>query len=502
MEAKELSSRCFKLIASAFRETGPAKIGKGFTRGLFDMTVFRLKLGSITPVFWIMQTQEALDAIFADELRGRTRPAIVLGTKSSDFDRLKGAFIIFLDPDKLARLSSDAQVRALILQSAQDQLLLTVLSPYETFSAVYGDQFFGRDAEIAKIRSEPDRNFVLYGARRMGKTSLLKQLEHLYNHEIFSVDPNAENYGKAFFISCLGIHSLDGFQEVLLTNLDPSKYWTGELRKLMSKGRHISKDVATLSAFRAVSGRSGRRIILLLDEIDVLLDSPEKNKILDFLRRLPDMRYRVIMAGYKSVWRETQRQSGPLWNLAHPLYIAQFGKEDSLALIQKPMNSLGIELEDGIAARIYKDTGGIPNYMQHYCSVIVSEFISKGKKIAGDIFDSIHSHPDFDTIVMSAFHENVQEPLGKFISYHLASINIQDFTINELIKFARTKGIKHLDYDHLRSSLDYLVTMGFVQTAGESTYRFVAPIILDQLRKRDLKSNLNSVISELKSGIT
>lgn len=501
MESKTRASQHFKSIVLTFPQIGSVTFGKGYEKRVFDMTDFRLKLGALTPIYCITETSKPLDESLVNELKGRPRPSIVIGNKSKFFDRLKNALVIFLDPDRLSSLSAENEVRTLVLQSAREQLSLSTLSPYETFSAVYGDQFFGRRAEIAKIRTEPHRNFVLYGARRMGKTSLLKHLQHLYDSEIFSVDPKSENYGRAYFISCLGIKTLNDLQEVLLSYIDSSEYWAKGLSKLIRKGKQRSKDIAELSAFRALSGRFGRTILLLLDEIDVLLDSTEKDIVLGFLCKLSDVGYRIIMAGYKSVWREAQNQPSPLWNFAHPLYIAQFNKDDSLTLIKNPMLSMGIELDDSVVARIYSETGGIPNYMQHYCSVIVSEFMKTEDKITDDVFDAIHSHPNFDTVVMNAFHENVRESLGKFVSYYAASINRQDFTINELIKFARTKDIKHLDYVHLRSSLDYLVTMGFLQTVGETTYRFVAPIILYQLRARDLEFNLDNVIRELKAGI-
>ena len=51
--------------------------------------------------------------------------------------------------------------------------------PYVVGQWVRGERFYGREAQIAEILGGP-RNWIwLLGTRRVGKTSLLKQLEHL-----------------------------------------------------------------------------------------------------------------------------------------------------------------------------------------------------------------------------------------------------------------------------------------------------------------------------------
>jgi hypothetical protein len=44
---------------------------------------------------------------------------------------------------------------------------------------VCGEKFYGREAEIAALLGSPERRLWIAGLRRIGKTSLLKQLDHL-----------------------------------------------------------------------------------------------------------------------------------------------------------------------------------------------------------------------------------------------------------------------------------------------------------------------------------
>ncbi|MGB6361252.1 MAG: hypothetical protein WBG64_01150, partial [Thermoanaerobaculia bacterium] len=51
--------------------------------------------------------------------------------------------------------------------------------PYVVGQWVRGNRFYGRAAQLAEILEGPRDSFWLLGTRRVGKTSLLKQLEQL-----------------------------------------------------------------------------------------------------------------------------------------------------------------------------------------------------------------------------------------------------------------------------------------------------------------------------------
>ena len=51
------------------------------------------------------------------------------------------------------------------------------LAPYETTKPVTGGQFFGRRSDINKVLQHPQTNYLFVGIRRIGKTSLLKEIQ-------------------------------------------------------------------------------------------------------------------------------------------------------------------------------------------------------------------------------------------------------------------------------------------------------------------------------------
>ena len=56
-------------------------------------------------------------------------------------------------------------------------------NPFVVGQWVRGEQFYGRRALIDEILTGPRNSLWLLGTRRIGKTSLLKQVEHLTSSE-------------------------------------------------------------------------------------------------------------------------------------------------------------------------------------------------------------------------------------------------------------------------------------------------------------------------------
>jgi hypothetical protein len=210
--------------------------------------------------------------------------------------------------------------------------------------------------------------------------------------------------------------------------------------------------------------------------------------------------FRFIQTGYRAVWREMQKYGGSFWNFSDPLHIAQFNRNDSLELIETPMESMGIKLAEGIAQTIYQETGGIPNYIQHYCSVIVSEAqFHNNKEIDKKVFGFIDGSPNFDRIVMNSIHQNIRFPKEKLIVYFAANSHKDNFSIFQILDFCRKQKIDTILYDDIRKSMDILIKMGFVQPAGQDHYRLIAPITKKALRKRNIDRNLAETVKTLKT---
>lgn len=496
MTNKTLWEKCFDNISQAFGNVKSKNVDTDYVNiRYYELSELRLKIGVFTPFYYIKNISEFKKSKEFFNLKGRTKPAfIIISEKKPKFKLLTP--IIFLKDKALANQTGSSVVE-LILKESQKQCPVESLSPYETDAAVFGDQFFGRKMEIKKIITSTNTNFTIFGSRRMGKTSLLKHLEYVYTYKVFSSDLNKPNSGKAIFLSCLGVKNLSAFQELLISNLAPSDYWKDKYQTKLGK-KKASTDVFYQNYFRLLSSRYNRGVILLLDEIDGMIESPQCDEIVKFQRLLSTVGYRFIQTGYRAVWREMQNIKSNFWNFSRPLPLAQFNKNDSLELIEKPMANMGITLAPSISPRIYEETGGIPNYMQHYCSVAVSKAESLHKRIDEQIFGISDGDISFDRIVMNSFHQNVREPFERLILYIVTFENLERFSIHQILASCKKWDLNFVSFDDINERLNVLKVMGFVQPVGEDLYRVIAPIIIKALRKRNIEKKLDEVVKTIK----
>jgi hypothetical protein len=496
MKDKPLWEKCFENIGLAFHNYKFKNIDTDYVHiKSYDLTEFRLKLGIFTPFYYIEDTDRFENSPEFFELKGRSKAAFIISEKNPDY-KFETPIVLLKEKELLDQTDKE-QIKTLILRKLQEKCSLDTLSPYETDAAVFEDKFFGRRNEIDRITSNETTNYVIFGSRRMGKTSLLKHLEYIYNSKKFSIDLSRPNSGKAIFLSCLGAHDLNSFQQLLIGALAPSDYWKDSFQKL---ARKKSWEVFTQNYFKNLALKYKKGILLLLDEIDAMIESPDCEKIVKFQRMLSTVGYRFIQTGYRAVWQEMQKNEGSFWNFSDPLHIAQFNKSDSLELIEKPLKNMGIKLVNGVAQTIYQETGGIPNYIQHYCSVIVSEAQPHtNKEIDKKIFGIIDGSPNFDRIVMNSIHQNIRFPKEKLIAYFAANSDKENFSIFQILDFCKNQKINTILYDDIRKSMDILIKMGFVQPTGQDLYRLIAPITKKALRKRNIDKNLAETVKILKT---
>ena len=73
-----------------------------------------------------------------------------------------------------------------LLDLISAQIPISTLAPYETRAPVTGSRFFGREYETSRIIGSPDTNHAVLGIRRIGKTSLLREVERILKEKTLS----------------------------------------------------------------------------------------------------------------------------------------------------------------------------------------------------------------------------------------------------------------------------------------------------------------------------
>ena len=205
--------------------------------------------------------------------------------------------------------------------------------PFVVGQWVRGTRFYGRAAQIAEILDGP-RNWIwLVGTRRLGKTSLLKQLEHLATTEpergyvpIFWDLQGAENAGE--LQQALGEALYDAEEQFDEIGIDLSDILTDHA-------------ITTLSQTRRKLRAAGRRLLLLCDEAEELItihrkDPPLLRRLRRTLQAHDEVRVVLTSTIRLGELADERGDTSPfLHGFAPPLYLSTLSKDDARALIRQ-----------------------------------------------------------------------------------------------------------------------------------------------------------------------
>lgn len=248
--------------------------------------------------------------------------------------------------------------------------------------------FFGRKKEIRKIYSRLDapqpQSISIVGDRRIGKSSLLNFVYNRKNRK-----RNMQNYDNTIFVYLDFQRSVD---------FDVTKFIDFVFNVFgyeTKAGRKYSEREKTLDDFKEVIeelNQDGRRIILLMDEFEVITNNEKFEE--DFFSFLRSMANSYKVAYVTSSCDELQRlchnediSDSPFFNIFSNLPLKPFSREEAIELISIPSKIEGFPLEK-YSGRILELSGYFPLYIQILCSIIFEYFIENPDK-----------EPDWDTIV-------------------------------------------------------------------------------------------------------
>ena len=152
-------------------------------------------------------------------------------------------------------------------------------NPFKAGNWVRGEHFFGRSALIRAILEGQYRYVWLAGMRRIGKTSVLKQLEWQCHKT-----PYRERYVPLFW-NMQGAASVEGLAELLVESVEDAMPWFATI-ELDISALEEKNLFDILRALKNAVRNSGRELLLLCDECEELLNVQQQNpEALPRLRR-------------------------------------------------------------------------------------------------------------------------------------------------------------------------------------------------------------------------
>ena len=247
------------------------------------------------------------------------------------------------------------------------------------------DMFIGRQALLSRILDVVNKDsmgqcFSLYGQKRSGKTSVLKQLKKRLIRpflaaeiSIGSLETTADDPSNSFFQLCL-----DRIQEAAedsagLTNIawwpQPQDLQKTPLESFRKTIKYLKKELEAL-------GWRSPRIVLLIDEFTYLYEYIAEGVLPStFMRQWKSLlqmeMFNAVIVGQDSMSKFKQAFPNE-FGVTFDERITYLSRDEAIQLAQEPILLNGQSRYRGRAIeRLLQLTGGSPFYMQIFCDRLV-----------------------------------------------------------------------------------------------------------------------------------
>lgn len=248
--------------------------------------------------------------------------------------------------------------------------------PYIAGRWVRGRDHYGRQRLITHVLRVEDPAIWVVGTRRMGKTSLLRQLE-------LETDTPASDVVPLFW-DLQGVESFDDLSYELVLALEDVEERFEALG--VDIGSLQNKDaVAILRRVNRTLSEYGKRLFLLIDEAEVLINiGKQEPKWLARLRKIfQNGEQRTVITSTKLLSQLNEITID--WNTSPFLFgfsLANLWRLDpgaSVALIQQQQNDNPVQVDARILDDVLVHTNRHPYLMQHLCQrLFVADGLESG----------------------------------------------------------------------------------------------------------------------------
>ncbi|MBQ0942290.1 DUF3893 domain-containing protein [Ideonella sp. 4Y16] len=334
--------------------------------------------------------------------------------------------VLLVDDDLVAYVALHPGAR---LSTLLEVCLLSFkTNPYADYGArpVPPEMFFGRIDELGKLRNVPSAA-VLYGGRRLGKSSLLNQiLEESKVH--LNLSPGEKGRGEmAIYVP------LDSGKDPAGFGQDYRLFAWKAIHKALVSAGFLDAGDAELQSDQAIRDRIQDEIVagrartnacyLLIDEADDVMreDLQANAPFLASLQNLSDSvlghcRLRYVIAGLHNLTRMTTGGNTALGK-ATSIALQPFSSEADILkgvdLITKPLAALGFHFgkgDEGLPMRILAVCNFYPAFIQLYCRNLVNRLYNKR---AGKEISTLVTSEDLDAVERDQeFLREIQEKFG------------------------------------------------------------------------------------------
>jgi hypothetical protein len=383
---------------------------------------------------------------------------------------------VLMAGDDVERIFTSKLPESVLFGIIRRQVQIQWLCPFNVTEEARGAMFKGRKSELDRLTRELDRHFMITGARRIGKTSLLHKA-----YDVLRMHPPLREH-RVYFLNCLTWGDYSDCIKQLARNIAPKK----EIR--MEKGRH---NVSYM--LREASAGGSKPLLLLFDELDAVVEADYAAEGWPFFRMLKEAAsagyVRLCFAGYRSMARLTHdgsarrvvergESSSPFYGALTPLRLMPLSRPEADSLITSPFRALEIHLADEgrLKEELWIATKGFPFMVQFYGERLFSLAMHRTPYAIepGDV-DSVNRSHDLTRFLELHFLDNTRrgdapvksERLCAYL--HATKSGGQLWTNGDFLKQCQDAGLS-LTVDELSEALENLVDANVLEWE-ENRYR-------------------------------
>jgi hypothetical protein len=257
-------------------------------------------------------------------------------------------------------------------------------NPYEGYSGlpVTGHTFIGRRDILMQIETHwtgGDRlpPLILYGHRRMGKSSILRNLGHAMGTDTVLAYLDLQDAG---WVDHTGQLLLDFAQAIhsqaAMAGLDAGAEPTeGDYTDLGTARRGLNALFARLDPQMA-----GRRLILAVDEFEILQQRIEDGRVdpgvLHYLRaKVSDYRWLgLVFAGLHMLDEMGRDYRSAFYGAAEHIRVGYLSHDEAVQLITRPHPDFSLEYAADLREKLYSLTHGQPYLLQRLCWELINRW--------------------------------------------------------------------------------------------------------------------------------
>ncbi len=457
----------------------------GYDLYYVDLSSWKLRLSNRTPIISVKATdldrtlsQHVMQSL-ADVVRERSlnRQVVLVLVEGNSFPLFKHKTsmnynLVLIGGEEQKKVTQSRRPSGELLDIISTQVPMSFLSPYETRAPVTGSRFFGREQEISRILANPDTNQVILGIRRIGKTSLLRETERIFNER--------EETARVFYLECSDLLSTDDYVREVVRKLNPR-----ELPRLQ-----MQKYIFFFPNFlERMSKQFKSKIIFLLDEIDNLVIMQRGDWELFRMLRASSNKgaCQYIIAGFREAMREQYILDSPFYNFAQEIRLSEFSRQQARDLIATPMENLRVRLHnmEEIVNRIYDETSGQPNLIQYYCLILLRNLDQTGKReLSPDSLLDVYADEGFTSHLLTSFMQNTENREKALIYAILLSAEDagkKGFGHEEIDNMLHKGGID-LKQKSIDEACNLLTLAGIIHRKGKEFF-FASPVFTRVLQQ-------------------